>query len=61
MCKTTRAQRESLLRLFKRLESGTMTYREFRKQATPAFSCGAIAVPFCGMYVCIETDGYSHS
>lgn len=61
MCNTTRAQREALLRLFKRLEPGTTTYREFRRKAWPVFHDNAIAVPFCGMYVCIEADGYSHT
>jgi hypothetical protein len=37
-------------------------YREFRKLAQPTFGCdGAIAVPWCGMWLAIERDGYVHS
>lgn len=37
-------------------------YRAFRKLAQPAFTNdGAIAIPWCGMWLCIEADGYTHS
>jgi hypothetical protein len=39
-----------------------MTYREFRKKVTPTFGCdGAVTVPWCGFWLCIERDGYTHS
>ena len=28
---------------------------------TPALSFGALMVPWCGMWLGIETDGYTHS
>jgi hypothetical protein len=38
------------------------TYRQFRKTAMPTFGCdGAIVAPWCGMFLCIERDGYTHS
>lgn len=41
-------------------ESGPlMTYRQFRKLAHVSF--GALMVPWCGMWLGIETDGYTHS
>jgi hypothetical protein len=36
-----------------------MTYREFRKLARVSF--GALMVPWCGMWLGIEQDGYTHS
>jgi hypothetical protein len=38
------------------------TYRDFRETVEPVmFSGGAICVRWCGMFVCIEPDGYSHT
>ena len=65
MTRTTRAQRETLFRLWKRATDGAphpATYREFRETAQPVFfGDGAICVPWLGMFVCIEPDGYSHT
>jgi hypothetical protein len=36
-----------------------MTYRQFRKLARVSF--GALMVPWCGMWLGIEQDGYTHS
>jgi hypothetical protein len=36
-----------------------MTYRQFRKLAIVSF--GALMVPWCGMWLGIEQDGYTHS
>lgn len=39
-----------------------ISYREFRKCVHPTFGCdNAVTVPWCGMWLCIETDGYCHS
>jgi hypothetical protein len=58
---TTREQREKLFQLFWR-QSERKTYRAFRKDAQPTIGCdGAIVVPWNGMWVCIERDGYSHT
>lgn len=41
-------------------ESGPlMTYRQFRKLAIASFGC--VMVPWCGMWLGIESDGYTHS
>lgn len=36
-----------------------MSYREFRKIAVEGFDC--LMVPWCGMWLGIEKDGYTHS
>lgn len=72
MVRTTRAQRAALKRLFDRgpiyrdadARSGgqRMSYREFRKTIqTEIGGFGAIMVPWAGMWVGIEKDGYTHS
>jgi hypothetical protein len=39
-----------------------MSYLAFRRTALPTIGCdGAIAVPWCGMWLAIERDGYTHS
>jgi hypothetical protein len=43
----------------KRLDQPTMTYRSFRYTAVTSF--GTLIVPWCGMWLAIETDGYTHS
>jgi hypothetical protein len=59
--KTTREQREAIKRAYD-CARGDMTYREFRKKVTPTFGCdGAVTVPWCGFWLCIERDGYTHS
>lgn len=35
------------------------TYRQFRKLAVVSFDC--LMVPWCGMWLGIEKDGYTHS
>ena len=35
------------------------TYREFRRTAQQGFDC--LMVPWCGMWLGIEKDGYTHS
>jgi hypothetical protein len=61
MTRTTKAQRKALKRVFDRAPQA-LTYRKFRALAQPTFGCdGAIALPWCGMWLCIERDGYTHS
>jgi hypothetical protein len=38
-----------------------MSWETFRKSATPGFGMDCIMVYWCGMYLGIETDGYTHS
>lgn len=76
MVRTTRKQREALKRIYLRVVAeslplpvpgkatafSTPTYREFRAKVQPTFGCdNAVMVPFAGMWLGIETDGYAHS
>lgn len=57
----TKEQRKAVYRKW-RQDSQGLSYRSFRERAVPVFAGdGAIAVPWCGMWLCIETDGYTHS
>ena len=61
MTPITRAQRRAVQRKWRQAEQG-LSYRQFRKLAVQiAAADGAIAVPWCGMWLCIEADGYTHS
>lgn len=59
----TRAQRGAVKRAYARLnETERPTYREFRQSVQPTFGLdGAVVVPWCDMWLCIERDGYTHS
>lgn len=76
MIKTTRAQRQALFRVFNRcgldLNANRvlpqhqyyglvtpMTYRQFRKRVHGGPGC--IMLQWCGMWLGIEPDGYTHS
>lgn len=70
MIKTTRQQREALLRVYRRTMAETrhrmtqqqymqFSYRAFRRTVQPGPGC--IMVPFAGMWLGIEPDGYTHS
>lgn len=38
------------------------TYKDFRRRVYPTFGCdGAVTINWCGMWLCIEKDGYCHS
>lgn len=54
----TRAQRESVYRLWCRSSQG-MSYRAFRKTVHGCFDY--VMVQWCNMYMGIELDGYTHS
>lgn len=57
----TEDQKDALVRKFHQNDQG-MTYKKFRDSAQPTIGCdGAVAVLWCGMWLCIETDGYTHS
>jgi hypothetical protein len=75
MVKTTRARRVALKELYNcdlenyiaKLRKGKrppspLTYRQLRKSITPLFGGrGCVMVPLWGMWIGIETDGYTHS
>ena len=61
MTKTTRAQRIAIMRKWTQDANG-LTYRQFRLKVSPTFGMdGAIVLPWCGMWLAIEQDGYTHS
>lgn len=72
MVKTTKAQRQTLKRLFDRIVGDWQEqpigdeaklvppeYRAFRKTVQPGPDC--IMVRYAGMWLGIENDGYTHS
>lgn len=52
-------QLRALYRLWARQENRTQTFREFRATAQIGFDC--VMVQWCGMWVGIERDGYTHT
>lgn len=74
--KLTREQREAVKRIYDRcpldanhdrLEPGfndrltPISYRQFRKAVQPIICDRAVMVHWCGMFLGIEPDGYTHS
>jgi hypothetical protein len=65
MINTTRQQRVALKRVHDRVVQATapsrtpVTYRRFRRLVQPGPGC--IMIPFAGMWLGIEPDGYTHS
>lgn len=56
----TKAQRKAVFNLWQR--SVGKSYRAFRRSVRPMLAGdGAIVIPFAGMMVAIEPDGYTHS
>ncbi len=43
------------------IKQSRMTYRQFRRTIQPEICGPAIMVPWCGMWLGIERDGYTHS
>ena len=77
MVRTTKAQRAALKRVYDRgpilpylteqerdagITAVPITYRQFRRGVCPLFGGdGCIMIQWCGMWLGIETDGYTHS
>ena len=61
----TRQQRLALKRLWGRprdMELLELSYKQFRKTVTLyPDGTGCVMVPWCGMWIGIETDGHTHS
>ena len=58
----TKQQRQALKRVWERHVKGKLTYRDFRKEVQGTIcmdSC--VMVPAAGMWIGIETDGYTHT
>lgn len=57
--KITKAQQQAIARIANRMN---INYREARRTVQPTFGMdGAVVMPFAGMWLAIETDGYTHS
>lgn len=67
MVKTTKAQRQALKRVYDRPHSYRDQYAGNRRQSYRAFrktvqgGPGCIMVAWCGLWLGIELDGYTHS
>ena len=71
MVKLTKAQQQALLKLYNRTPiflttedsnaNKPLSYRQFRKTVSPGFLGQYIMVPWAGMIIGIERDGYTHS
>jgi hypothetical protein len=61
--KITRAQIESLYRLYSRNNDGSNSYLAFRRRARLTGITGDmyLGIDWCGMFVGIESDGHSHT
>ena len=58
----TRKQREAVKRLYDRDADGARNYRQFRRRVMPTFyNDDCVIIKWAGMYVGIETDGYTHT
>jgi hypothetical protein len=53
-----KAQRKALHRVWTR-DPQDMTYMQFRRSVQHGFDC--VMVRWCGMWLGIEIDGYTHS
>jgi hypothetical protein len=60
MLRLTKPQQRSLVRKWREDDQG-LTFLAFRRTAAPLFGDDCILVPWCGMWLGIETDGYCHS
>jgi len=57
----TKKQQISLLHKWQQNDQG-MTFLGFRRSAHSTIGCDdAIVIQWCNMWLCIETDGYTHS
>jgi len=57
----TKEQRDALLRIYNREWAGKPdSYLAFRRTASQSYM-GCVMVPWCGMWLGIEPDGYTHS
>ena len=55
----TKAQRTAIYRKYQQNPDGATTYRQFRRRVVQGFDC--LMLEWCGMWLGIETDGYTHS
>jgi len=53
-----KAQQRALLRKWQQSDNG-LTFLQFRRTVQPGYDC--VMVQWCGMWLGIELDGYTHS
>ena len=58
MVQLNKAQRQSLLRKWLQ-DNQNLSYLKFRRTVQPGWDC--VMVKWCGMWLGIERDGYTHS
>ena len=58
MVRLNKAQQRSLLRKWLQ-DNQNLSYLKFRRTVQPGWGC--VMVKWCGMWLGIETDGYTHS
>lgn len=59
--RANKAQLTALLRLYQRDPGQHRTFLAFRRSATMSYPLGCMMVQWCGMWIGIEDDGYTHS
>jgi len=59
MAKLNKAQQIALKKVFDRDQNNGKTYLQFRRTVQTSYGC--VMVPWCGMWLGIEPDGYTHS
>jgi len=58
----TRKQRESIFGRYLLDPDGARSYLQFRRRVVPAIGGDYVMLlPWCGMWLGVETNGYSHS
>lgn len=57
----TKAQMKALRDLHERSPDGAKDYVEFIGRANKALAVDCIMIKWCGMWIGIEPDGYTHS
>ena len=57
--KMTRQQRIALFKVYQRNSNGSNTFRAFMARAVQGYDC--IMINWCGMWLGIESSGYTHS
>jgi len=58
MVRLNKEQRQSLHRVWLRDSQG-LSYLQFRRAVQPGWDC--VMIKWCGMWLGIERDGYTHS
>ena len=62
MVHLTKEQQLTLLRKWHESKDERYSFLKFRRMVLPTIGCNdAVTVPWCGMLLCIETNGYCHT